>query len=359
MHKNVSLIPLFLSAALCAAQQAPAIVGAVAKVGPVAPAETKSLDRHKRAVKIADAGGGFLGTLELSGFSLKDLLEGRGVVKEDDGFNRPLDMIVTVRGKGGALAVFSFGEVFLAGDEGVLLADGARMILPTHHPPLEDPENDPTTAVLDLKSRAGIDLGGCASCHDGEACQALYFPTGWVLTSARDGFGGRFVENPAEIAVRQVGVKVEGKRDLSREAVVELPSIVGPDGKTHPFSAAEYKKQPRITMADAGIGQGKGYRGISSWEGAPLKNMLRHLLPKGHDPKNTYVLVTAADGYRSTFSGTEVFWSSDERCVLLVDKKNGRALGRGQGLYMVMPRADFFVDRSVRMVAEIRLVLVK
>ena len=45
--------------------------------------------------------------------------------------------------------------------------------------------------------------------------------------------------------------------------------------------------------------------------------------------------------------------------VLLVDRKNGAALGKGSGRYTTLSRTDFYIDRDVRMVKEIRLELMR
>jgi DMSO/TMAO reductase YedYZ molybdopterin-dependent catalytic subunit len=140
--------------------------------------------------------------------------------------------------------------------------------------------------------------------------------------------------------------------------LVETPTIIGPDGKAHSFVLEDYQKLPRQKVEDVGIGIGRGYRGAGVWEGPPMKELLRFLLPNDSiDPRDTYVLVTGADGYRASFSGAEVFNRSAEKCVLLIDRKNGEALGKGSGLYTAIQRSDFFVDRNVRMVAEIRLIV--
>jgi hypothetical protein len=210
---------------------------------------------------------------------------------------------------------------------------------------------------LGIKKRSAINLDSCISCHDGEAYSKLYFPKGWLLVAPQDGFGGRFIEGLTEIEVAQVGIESKDTRaEGGRESLVENPAIVDPDGKSREFDIESFKKSPRIKATDAGIGIGKGYRGTSTWEGVALKHLLQPLL-NGADPQNSYVLVTGADGYRATFSGAEVFLASDEKCVLLIDRKDGKALGKGSGLYTAVQRGDFFVDRNVRMVKEIRVVV--
>jgi hypothetical protein len=359
MLKKTILISLLAPALYCMSQEAPVIKGAVSKPGAIDAKAVQGLNKYKRLVKIADSKGNFLGSLELSGYALKDVLERREIKKQDDGFNKLLDLYVTAKGQDGKSVVFSYGETFLASDEGMLLADSVKMVLPTHHPPLEAGKNDPTI-ISDIKKRNSINLNGCISCHDGEAYSKLYFPKGWLLVAAQDGFAGRFVENLAEINIAQVGIEVKDTRSSGgRESIIESPLILGLDGKSHEFSQDAFQKLPRLSVSDAGVGIGKGYRGTSTWEGVALKGLLQSLMPTGVNPKNTYVLVTGADGYRATFSGTEVFNDSDEKCVLLIDIKDGKPLGKGSGRYTVIQRADFFVDRNVRMVKEIRLVVVE
>ena len=183
---------------------------------------------------------------------------------------------------------------------------------------------------------------------------------GWLLVAANDCFPGRYVEELTEIKVAQAGVKVEAPpRGSLRDMLIESPTIIGPDGKAHAFTLEDYQKLPRQTVADIGIGIGRGYRGVSVWEGVPLKEMLRFLLLDGRiDTCDTYVLVTGGDGYRALFSGTEVFINSADTCVLLIDRKDGKELGKGSGAFTAVQRTDFYVDRNVRMVKEIRLVVV-
>ncbi|MCL1908732.1 MAG: hypothetical protein FWG12_05125 [Holophagaceae bacterium] len=363
MKKKYTLLTFLLFATFCIAQDSPAIKGAVSKPGAVDAKVLKGLNKYHRLVKIADARGNFVGSLEVRGYALRDVIDCFEVNKKDDGFDRPLDLVVTARNKSGDSVLFSHGEVFYTGDEGPLLVDAARMILPSRHEPLRTGKNDPTIALMDVNRRNtvnSVSLNSCNSCHDRLKVPKIYFPKGWLLVAAQDGFGGRYIEGVTEISVNQVGIKTLDTRSSGgRDSIVETPVIVGPDGKEYQFSLEEYRKLPRVSLTDAGIGHGKGYRGTSTWEGVPLKGLIQHLLPNGANPKNAYVLITAADGYRSTFSGTEVFTKSNEKCVLLIDRKDGDALGEGSGLYTIVQSTDFFVDRNVRMVKEIRLVVVE
>ena len=116
-----------------------------------------------------------------------------------------------------------------------------------------------------------------------------------------------------------------------------------------------YGAFPQRTWKDAAIGMGMGFHGEHEWRATDLGLLLRPLLPAGADPRQFWILVTAEDGYRVLLSGSEVFSAADGRGVFLADWRDGKPLGPGSGRYHVVPRADFYIDREVRMVKEIRV----
>ena len=68
--------------------------------------------------------------------------------------------------------------------------------------------------------------------------------------------------------------------------------------------------------------------------------------------------MTASDGYRSLYSGGEILLSRLPENVVLVDTEDGKPLFRKSGRLKSVVRGDFFVDRSVRSLSEIRCVVV-
>ena len=351
-------LSLFTLGLVAAAPKGPQLTGALAKPGALDAATLQGLPTYRRLVKIATPDGQYRCSMEVEGYALRDVLDRRTLKKQEDGFNRPLDTFVTVKGRNGVQALFSHGETFLAGDEGPLLVEKARLILPHHHEPLKAGKNDPTV-LLNAAGRQGINLASCIGCHEGPKPPALSFPKGWLVVSPQDAFGGRFVEEVQEIALRQVGTPVKDTRATAKNAFVEAPSVVGPDGKAFTLGTERFQQLPRSAMKDATFGLGRGFHGLNTWEGASLDALLRPLLPAGTDPRKTYVVVTAEDGYRAVYSGSEVFLAAPEKGVLLVDRKNGAALGKGSGRYTTLSRTDFYIDRDVRMVKEIRLELMR
>jgi DMSO/TMAO reductase YedYZ molybdopterin-dependent catalytic subunit len=328
--------------------------GAVARPGPVDAALAQGLPRYRRLVKAAGADGHYRCTIEVEGYALRDLLDRAEVKKKvDDGFDRPLDTFITIKGRE-AEALISYGEVFLAADGGPLLANSARLILPHHHPPLDAGDNDPTV-FKSAAERDRVNVQSCASCHTESKLLPLSLPKGWLLVVPEDPFGGRFVEGVTEVEVHQVGIAIKAVPKSAGTAVVEVPVLVGPDSKQSPLTVERYQQLASQSWSDATFGAGMGFHGFYTWQGVDLGSLLRPLVPPTSDPRNVWVLVTAADGYRCVFSGSEVFSAPEGKGVMLAIRKNGEPLGPGSGRYNIVSKTDFYIDRSVKMVQEIRV----
>lgn len=336
--------------------RAPEFRGCLEHEGPLAPAATRGLATRRHLVKVTGPAGDYRCALELEGWSLKDVLSRLGPGKKaPDGFDRPLDTYVLVTGRDGRRALFSWSEVFMAGDGGPLLASRARLVLPHHHDKLPGQRVDPTV-LQDVRGRNRADLGSCEACHDGGSLLRLALPKGLLLAAPSDPYGGRFVEDVARVEIRQAGIPGKDERATHGKAFVDAPDLVGPDGARIPLDEARFKAGAAAQATDAAFGEGMGYHGVRHWTGVDLGSLLRPLLPRDADPRNCFVLITAADGYRSLFSGSEVFQAPEGRSTLLADRINGEPLQGGSGRYHAVPRADFYIDRDVRMVKEIRLV---
>jgi len=336
-----------------------ALSGSVKKAGPVDAFVLAALPRHAALAKVPGASR-YRGTFATEGVALKDLLEKAGVAKAtDDNFDRPLDLAVVVTGRDGTKALFSWGELFLLGDEGAaLLVDQVRPLVPHHHEAIEDARFAPT-ARLGVPAREKLDVSGCAGCHDGgDRLGTIDVPRGVCLVPTRDATGRRFVEDVVSIEVRQAGfLAPPRKRDLP-DPWVEAPALVLPDGTSVPLTAAALKDVARVEGEDDGIGLGRGFHGHRRFAGASLAALLRGRLPAGTDAGLLFVVVTASDGYRSLYSGGEVLLSRLPENVVLVDAEDGQPLLRKSGRLKSVARGDFFVDRAVRNLAEVRCVQV-
>jgi hypothetical protein len=355
----LSVFVLFVALVTTQAPEGLTLGGSLARTGVLSAGDLEGLAPARRLVKIADAAGAYRTTLEVEGFTLKDVLDRFDVKKAvDDGYNRPLDTYIDIRGRKGDRAIVSYSEAFLVGDGGPLLVSKARYVLPHKHETLDAADFD-ASLFMDIPKRRSVDVSMCSACHDGGTLVRIAPPQGWMLVVPQDGFGGRFVEDVERIDVQQVGITVKADKAAGEKGLVETPDIVGIDGARTPLAGSTVAAAAHDTWKDATYGMGMGFHGYREWEGITLASVLRPLVPAGTDLRRTWVLVTAIDGYRSLYSGSEVFVAPKGREVMLADKINGKAPGVGSGRYHIVPRADFYIDRDVRMVKEIRIGLAK
>jgi hypothetical protein len=344
------------------AQEAPkgiALTGSVKKAGSIDAASIAPLPRHVVLAKVQGAKG-YRGTFEVDGVALKDLLEKAEVAKAaPDGFDRPLDLAVVVTGRDGKKALFSWGELFVAGDAGAaLLVDRVRPLVPHHHDAIEDARFAPG-AFFGIEARQKLDVTGCAGCHDGGRLLKVDVPRGLCLVPTKDANGRRFVEDVASIEVRQAGFPAPPKRKDVADPWVEAPALVLPDGSSTPLTAKALESVARVEGEDDAIGLGRGFRGHSRFAGASLAALLKSKMGPGVDPGLLFVVVTASDGYRSLYSGGEILLSRLPENVILVDTEDGKPLLRKSGRLKAVPRGDFFADRDVRTVSEVRVLLAR
>lgn len=138
----------------------------------------------------------------------------------------------------------------------------------------------------------------------------------------------------------------------------ELPSVRLPDGKTATLTESELGPVPLLVRPDCSFGLGKGFHGIHSREGRPLGPLLQARFA-GVEPGSCYVLATAPDGYRSLFSGGELFLAQNPGNILIVESEDGKPLGKGDGKYKVSCGNDFYVDRCIRSLQNLTCVVVK
>lgn len=354
-----SLHPLAAQEAAPPAPKGIALSGSVKRPGPVDSAALSSLPRHAVLAKVSGPSR-YRGTFATEGVALKDLLEKAEVAKAtNDNFDRPLDLAVVVTGRDGKKVLFSWGELFLLGDDGAaLLVDRVRPLVPHHHEKIDDARFAPG-AWLGVPSRERLDVSGCAGCHDGGKLGKIDVPRGVCIVPTRDANGSRFVEDVVSIEVRQAGfLAPPRKRDLP-DPWVESPVLVLPDGSSTPLDVKALAPVARAGGEDDGIGLGRGFHGHRAFAGASLAALLRTKLPPGTDPALVFVVVTGSDGYRSLYSGGEILLSRYPENVLLVDTEGGKPLPRRSGRLESYARADFFVDRSVRNLAEVRVLLAR
>lgn len=349
-HTRIALACLLAAAATSQAQVK--VTGSVKTSLTVDQTVVASVARSIEKIRLAAPDGRYRATVEASGASLWSLLDKAGVEKKTpDGFNRPIDLLVVVKGRQGHEALFSIGELQMGLQAGrVLLADRLRLLIPHHHeeiPPLAEPDG-----WLEVTARAALTVPeGCVSCHAEKKVPAVDLPRGVCLVAAGDPWPPRFVEDVVEVSVRQVGVTVPAHMKKGAKAGPTV-SLVRLDGSSVVLNAAALSALGQTSFADAAFGMGRGFHGVHTWSGVPLARVVAANVPAATDLDRLWVLVTAADGYRTVLSGKELF--AGVRDALLATSEDSQPLGERGPMRLVVP-ADFYVDRSVHSVQEIRL----
>ncbi|MFZ2955520.1 MAG: hypothetical protein WA705_01290 [Candidatus Ozemobacteraceae bacterium] len=337
------------------------ISGAVRQEKTFSGAELEAFPARFERVKIPNASQAYGGTFEADGIELAGVLKACDIEKKrNDGFDRELDMYVRVIGRDGGTAVFSWGELFL-GDaaNGILLVKQLRFLYPHKHADFSKLAWKPEEWFSrNGEAVASAQKAACASCHNGTLNPVLVFPRSWCIVASRDGWPGRFVEDVVEIQVCQVPAdQIPVIASQPRETMwVEKPSLILPDGSKSEIAPDSFKDLPRFSQRGCSFGLGKGFHGIHDRNSYDLAMVLGKRLEK-YDLNQAVILVSCPDGYRGLFSGAEVFRSRNSGNVLMIDAEDGQPMKPGDGKFKIFSNGDFYIDRSLRSVAEIRCFL--
>jgi len=290
--------------------------GEVADPGPV---DLSGLPVRSVIVKEArlddDGSNRFVGAYRYDGYSLFDILNRVKVRKKNEReFSPVVDLFVEVANDEGEKVVFSWGEIFYPNDlHKILIASSVMRIVPTKSKDLWPlPDASKIVAGRDLLTERNISR-----------------PTRLTVRS----LDASFPAAPAGAAPEGVrGVKVVD------HAGAERPLTIPPDAKLQTYQTVFY-------------GRGRGIHSTTPFTGQLLKDVLAPWCPQTRDAIRRDVFTVAAlDGYRIAMTYAEVFNRNDQQEFLLVDLPGG---DEGGG-FRIFPACDFFSDRSIKSVSEIR-----
>ena len=257
--------------------------------------------------------GEFEGAYVYTGIPLYNILEGVSPKKpKTAAFDSPLDMVVIFHSASGATARFSYCELIMTDDRHPFtLAFHRRQILPH-----KDPEKY-------TKNRYKENIQGLR------------------LICPRDPDTSRYLDDVTKITFTVLKTP-DDKLPVTKKGmkcVSEGITIIN-GGKS---ASALFGDVARSKKSDwVRIGHGQGFKGISKAEGYSLRSFLKKNF-KGCGPENFFLFV-ACDGYRTLFSGREIFLSDDGASYMIIDTLDGKA---ATGKYMLAPVDDYFVDRDV------------
>ncbi|MEW6363647.1 MAG: hypothetical protein AB1714_03300 [Acidobacteriota bacterium] len=321
-------------------------------------ASIAAMPQHPRTVKVFGPQGDYRCSVDVTGASLREILEKAVVSKAtDDGFGRTIDTYVMVKGSAGERALFSYGEIFMTGDPAMfLLVDRMRLRISGHHESLAGTGWEPSP-WLDAPGREKPRFDGCAGCHDGTNQLKLSMPNGICLVPTRDRVGRRFIRDVTEVMVCQSGVKVAGARPKGEEMWVDRANLILPDNRSVTIGEDATSEASPVEWQDATVGMGRGYHGDHTWSGVSVRSLLERAMGSAPDYGTLAVLVTASDGYRSLYSGGEIAYSPLGETLMLASTEDAKPLARDSGRFRTVVKGDFFVDRSVRSVQDIRVIV--
>lgn len=253
----------------------------------------------------------YKGAFFVSGWSLYDILKDKTVAKApENAFKPPVDQYVIVENAKGDRAVFSWGEIYYRDGFNILISRTVQAI---------DPARAKVAWPLFSEPR---------------------------LVCASDLVNARFISNPTRITVKSFhGAGIEkGGASAAREFRIVNRSDSTMIGDM-PTTVEKRKNRSFL------YGHGMGYKGILEFTGYLLKDALSATTKfSAADIGRGIAVISAADGYRSVFSLSEIVNRNDNQDFLLNEVKKGDG-----GRYTLIAN-DFFADRNVRSVSRIELV---
>lgn len=260
--------------------------------------------------------GSFTGAYLYEGYSVYDILNQVVLKKKNEAEFPPIvDLYVEVENAAGEKVVLSWGEIYYpVHRHEILIASGVRRIVPSK-----------TKDLWPL-------------------------PADSKLVVASDLFTERNISNPVRITVRSCSLSFKIDRDIpdmyagtlnifrGSELLAQLKDPGVPEGTMENFRTVFY-------------GRGRGIHGITTFKGVMLKEYAAGFFPESVKNLRTGLFVASApDGYRAVFTYSEVFNRNDQAEVLIVPMHDVKS----EGAYGLFPAADFFSDRSIRCLNEIK-----
>ncbi len=276
-----------------------------------------SLPLHSVIVKetlLSGDSNRFVGAYRYDGYSLYDILNRfipDKVNKED--FAPIIDLYVEITGKTGEKAVFSWGEIYYpACRHQIILATKVMEIVPSK---TKDHWPVPTTSRI---------------------------------VAAPDLITERNISHPVSITVRSLNKSFTVDRE---KKYAETISLFLNDSLLQSSSSLTTDYQT-VTYPTIFYGRGRGIHSVIPFTGVLLKEMVSRFVPPSKNALQTgLVIIKGADGYRSAFTLSEIMNRNDQAEVLIVNVGEGIDGGR----FRLFPGADFFSDRAVFALEEIRV----
>jgi len=269
-----------------------------------------------KETSIGDGEIRFTGAYRYDGISLYDILDRVKVVKKNEALFEPIvDQYVVVYGAAGDSAVISWGELYYPVQRHqMLIANRVMRIVPS-------------------KSKDQWPL-----------------PEKTRLIIGSDLVTERNISEPVRIVVRSLNTVFTVDRNIKMWAP-EM-RVTGVSGTPYILNAIP-ENIHRETFNQVFYGRGRGIHGITLFKGIYLKDLLASQVPVTSERIRSGLFVIAGvDGYRCAVTYSELMNRNDNAEVLLIDENNYENAGKFSCLF----GADFFSDRAIKSITEIRMV---
>ena len=256
----------------------------------------------------------FVGTYRYIGYSLCDILNNVKIKRSTGDFKSPVDLYVVIENKNGETAVISWGEIYYPNARyQKIIAVELTPILP-HVGDIKWP------IPKDMKLVVGTDL----------------------ITE-------RNISNPIKITIKQIDMSnftgEQFKKSISPQIAIKNKKEDIAIIKNYPerFKECSY---PSIFY-----GRGRGIHGIDLFTGIPLNYVLEQYFALNKENiMNGLLSVIAIDGYRCAFTFSEIFNINNQADVLFLNSLDNPK----EGKFKLFPANDFFSDRAIKCISDIR-----
>jgi hypothetical protein len=297
------------------------VYGEIANPGKV---DFDGLPIHSVIVKetLLDSAGGdrFVGAYRYDGYSLFDILDKRILKKANMGEFKPIiDLYIEIENDKGDKVIFSWGEIYYPNNlHKILIASSVSRIVPSKTRELWPlPEESRLVAAGDLVTERNI----CS-------------PVRITVKS----YPRSFTMNQGMKQMYSSGISVySSSKQLGK--IETLPVDLH-----------------NITFNTIFYGRGKGIHSTTPFTGVLLKDLLLKDFPVTvKNLKSGLICIAGKDGYRCALSYSELFNRNDQQEFMLI--KTG--INEEGGLFRIFSAADFFSDRAIKSVSEIRMDIIK
>jgi hypothetical protein len=281
--------------------------------------DLSKLSKHSVIVKETllkeDGTDAFVGAYRYDGYSLFDILINRIIKKKNVSEFKPIiDLYVEIENLKGEKVILSWGEIYYPNSlHNCIIATDVARIVPSK-----------TKELWPLPGERKLVVGN-------------------DLVTERN------ISNPVRITVRSWPRSIPVNRDLDPLYSAEFNIF---NGENLLETIKESPKLQTETIHTIFYGHGRGIHSTQLFTGFYLKEILgKYFDMNKKNLKLGLVTIVGKDGYRSVFSYSEIMNRNDQAEVLLVPCKEEKDGGQ----FRVFPSCDFFSDRAVKAVSEIRV----